>query len=253
MGELAWALLGEGAEASVLGRTSRALFLEVGGEVLWVEGPAGPLHRRGVVAEAVPAWEAGGIVTVSAGRVGRRPELRLDPAWIWRSPPPPSPPVDLGRRAHGLLVELQRDLEPLREAGDGGWAEGLADAAREGAGIAEWGRTWIGSGPGLTPLGDDLVGGALFALWVLGEGAGQGEELVGWARGRTTRLSGCLLADLSQGHGPAPLHRLAGALSTGQGAAARRAAQELVGVGHSTGRALLGAALVVWSVRKGRA
>ena len=100
----------------------------------------------------------------------------------------------------------------------------------------------LGLGPGLTPSGDDYVGGAFFARARV---AG-GDARAHWARaaaavrahapGRTHPISAALLGDLLDGDGPAPLHDLVGALARGAPvAAALAAARRLVRLGHSSG------------------
>jgi len=186
-------------------------------------------------------------VTVSGGSMGRHAELSFASAQIWERRPFPQRQTPLGAAAQALLVEMPEVLGPIRGVAG---AEGLVDALRteRAGGIVRWARSLIGAGPGLTPLGDDVVGGALFALRSVGAGDRRGvEELVVWAQDRTSRLSWCLLADLSDGHGPAPLHQLAEALCAGRMDAARAGAQELAGLGHTTGRGILAGALAVWA------
>jgi uncharacterized protein DUF2877 len=103
------------------------------------------------------------------------------------------------------------------------------------------GRHWIGRGGGLTPEGDDLVGGvaavvasspwplALREAWL---GALVGDDL----RSRTTSLSATLLELAVRGMGPEPLQ----ALLAGE----RSALARLEGLGHSTGRAIARGAAV---------
>ncbi|MHB8574457.1 MAG: oxamate carbamoyltransferase subunit AllH family protein [Dehalococcoidia bacterium] len=104
----------------------------------------------------------------------------------------------------------------------------------------------VGLGPGLTPSGDDIIGGLLFALACLsspsigGRGAVRG---AGWAAllaGRTHEISIAIIRDLASGEGPEPLHDLARELldtrSTGPVAAT---VQRVAAIGHQSGRDLL--------------
>lgn len=218
---------------------------------MWFERSPGTLHRRALLVNSLPSWELGDRVAV------RREGLRQGSEWvtlgtarIWRTSPVCLRDVPVAPTARTLLAEAQGALGPVHDVLGLGWQEALAAEARaRGAGgVVGWGRRVVGLGPGLTPLGDDLLGGALFALRAVWDGSWRPVEgLVAWAQGRTSRLSACLVSDLSQGHGPEPLHRLGEALSAGRGDAAQAAAWELVGLGHSTGRALLGGALAVWA------
>jgi hypothetical protein len=101
----------------------------------------------------------------------------------------------------------------------------------------------LGVGGGLTPSGDDFVGGALFARHLLAE-AGAADARA-WRRVadavcaaapvRTHPISATLLGDLARGDGHAPLHELIVALVTGDDARARDCAACLVRLGHSSG------------------
>ncbi|MCX7668527.1 MAG: DUF2877 domain-containing protein, partial [Anaerolineae bacterium] len=108
----------------------------------------------------------------------------------------------------------------------------------------------IGLGPGLTPAGDDFVGGLLFTLRHLGDANAIAwdqpavDRLIAWARDRTNAISHVLLRDLADGQGPAPLHDLLWALL---GRAATEApsacASRLLRIGSSTGAQMLAGAL----------
>lgn len=105
----------------------------------------------------------------------------------------------------------------------------------------------LGLGPGLTPAGDDFVGGALFAHALFShtrETRGRDwdratAEIVRRARARTHPISAALLGDLVAGEGFAPLHDLARALAVGSPADTLDAACQLVSIGHSSGWDLL--------------
>ena len=106
----------------------------------------------------------------------------------------------------------------------------------------------IGLGAGLTPDGDDFLGGLLFcinALQRLYPGAihlGRSEQawLIESARQRTNGISFTLLRDLSNGHAVEPLHELIRAvLCDMPPEGMRQAAMRLSRIGHSTGWDLL--------------
>ena len=110
------------------------------------------------------------------------------------------------------------------------------DAAR----FANAAARLLGVGGGLTPSGDDFVGGALFARRLIGVNdtwlvAAAG--IVELSQVRTHAVSAALLADLAAGSSYAALHELAAALAK-HGAAPQAAdapMQALVGIGHSSG------------------
>ncbi len=86
--------------------------------------------------------------------------------------------------------------------------------------VARIGRELVGLGPGLTPSGDDFLGGLLFtarSLKMVYPGDFHWEEqpiidLINWARARTNSISHAILSDLALGHGPEPLHDLVNSL-----------------------------------------
>jgi hypothetical protein len=120
-------------------------------------------------------------------------------------------------------------------------ARDAADAAADAA------LALLGLGPGLTPSGDDLVGGAFFARAALAV-AGRPDSAA-WktaaarvrdaAREATNPISAALLSDLLDGHGWSALHDLVGALASGDDSSAVIAARRLTRLGHSSGWDLL--------------
>jgi hypothetical protein len=143
----------------------------------------------------------------------------------------------------GALLVGQSPASPLdRAVGDvTAFVTACAmDDAAAAAGIAE---RLVGLGPGLTPSGDDLVGGAFFARRVLSDAGAI--ETAPWraaadrvravASGRTHRISATLLADLLDGEAYAPLHDVAIALASRDTSAAIEAATRLGRLGHSSG------------------
>jgi len=111
-----------------------------------------------------------------------------------------------------------------------------------------------GAGPGLTPAGDDALGGILFALKAMG----CDDDLVAVARRvRTTAISGAFLLWAARGQALAPVHDLLAAAVAGDVPAARSAARALGNVGHSSGADFAQGLCWGWSGRcragKGRA
>jgi len=89
----------------------------------------------------------------------------------------------------------------------------------------------IGLGPGLTPAGDDFVGGAMIALRASGDHA-LADRVAGWAlplaKERTSRISRAHLECAAQGEGHEALHDL---LSTFE----KKHLDRLARVGHTSG------------------
>jgi len=97
--------------------------------------------------------------------------------------------------------------------------------------------TLIGLGPGLTPAGDDVLGGALVALRALGRGH-TADRLAAWtlarARGATSDISFAHLAAAAEGEGAAALHDALVALA-GDSEALSETVARLDRIGHSSG------------------
>jgi hypothetical protein len=108
----------------------------------------------------------------------------------------------------------------------GGWRDLASDRvgeveralrARDRTSLLASGRTLLGLGEGLTPSGDDFLGGVLFGLRQQ-ECADFDEMWIDWdvvrdwvaeAAPLTNRISHAILSDLAMGHGPEALHDLA--------------------------------------------
>jgi hypothetical protein len=101
-------------------------------------------------------------------------------------------------------------------------------------------RSLLGLGAGLTPSGDDYVGGALFGRRLLPrpDAAAWDAAVAGLltdAATLTHAISVRLLTDLTAGEGWAPLHDLASALATGARHDAVSAARAVISLGHTSG------------------
>jgi hypothetical protein len=266
VGDKARRLIDGASVAHVVAALSRSLYLDVGGEIVWLGPPGSTLHTRAIVVDDPPIFDAGARIETSFDLREARP---------WR-PHPLDSPIDattlvrasrrlvegvdrLGRPdGFGALLVGRRPAFPLDHAAERarGFLESCArDAAAAAATIGE---RLLGLGPGLTPAGDDLVGGAFFARRFSGWGVPAAPPIPprravsddcafgdDWtnaagairagARERTHPISATLLGDLLDGCGHAPLHDLALALARDDGAAALDAAGRLVRIGHSSG------------------
>jgi Protein of unknown function (DUF2877) len=256
------ALTAAQGRALVLAPLSTSLYLTAGGEVIWLGPPGSVLHPRATLADhgrldRVPP--DGAIALDLAGarlwlpRVAARLAARSSPTAATRAvlttlrERPECLPAPLGLGS--LLVGRQPPF-PLERA-----VPAVVDLARacdtdrviEAAATAE---RLLGLGPGLTPAGDDFVGGVLFARNRLAGAAGAAwrqasARLITGARQRTNRISLALLADLAEGYGFEPLHDLADTLERGACVSdVLDPIRRLVRLGHSSGWDLLAGLLV---------
>ncbi len=111
----------------------------------------------------------------------------------------------------------------------------------------EWAKRLIGLGPGLTPSGDDFLGGLLIALHVLGAhdaARSLWTAIRADARAATNPISFAFLSAAAKGRGGASLHTTIAAIMTGDDPTAGLA--RLMRLGHSSGwDALVGVATVL--------
>jgi Protein of unknown function (DUF2877) len=246
VGERARRSIERASAATVVAALSRSVYLEVAGGLVWLGGPGSSLHARAIITADPPALEQ-----------GRRVETSFDlgSARQWRPPVPRAIDLDAlireSRRLLALVGRLGRPDgfgallvgEPLSfplNASAAGRARGFLHACAAGdpgtAVVLAGGL--LGLGPGLTPAGDDLVGGAFFARRLVGATDGwdgAATSIKRRARERTHPISATLLGDLLEGSGHAPLHELVVALCDGDVTSALDAAARLVKIGHSSG------------------
>jgi hypothetical protein len=256
IGWRAQAALDAGGEVRVLAALAASTYIDVAGEVLWIGPTEAPAHARAIhVAVGVNGAAAGDVLPVP--RTGA-----LQP---WRPAPGPTSSVAATALRRGATRLLPRMASLGAPRGFGAWllgaplefpfatagarADALADACTAddpecAVGAA---RALVGLGPGLTPAGDDLTGGAFFARALLARAGvidatawGEAAAAVRTAAARLTHPIGvALLGDLLAGEGWAPLHELAAALAQDDDGAALRAAARLTSLGHSSGWDLL--------------
>jgi len=193
--------------------------------------------------------EASGVIACLGAAIGRGP-LNIVVERFEGLPPGSSVEVDFSStsiwkpsRPNSTTVEIpdtwSRPWQVCREAKAFlGWL----------AGAGEPDDALIGLGPGLTPAGDDFVGGAMIALRAFGQ-ATLADRIAAWAlplaHERSNRISRAHLACAAQGEGHEALHGLLASLAIGE-PAWRQALARLDAVGHSSGRdAAAGAVLAL--------
>ena len=234
-------------------------------------------------------WEASCLAAGQSARIvdggldaGGRCFFSLDDAALWRPTAPPAGWTDqtlsAGLVALAAVVEARKPaggLAPLVSdlalGGDGGSkhsAEPLLRVASEGVkplipwlvaalagesadeSVPEAARRLIGLGPGLTPSGDDLLGGAMIALRALGRADVAG-RLAAWALSvaekATGKISFAHLQCAADGEGAAALHdTLAAVMSPGAPGLAECLAA-IDAIGHTSGWDALAGAMAVLS------
>ena len=269
---------GVGGEVGrVLAVVTDAAYVETGDEILWLVQEHLPMHARAIR----------GSFDLSALRAGMsfgRDDIDLASASVWQ-------PITIlhGQvaqreiiiaRARQLVAEIQSldcgdslgRVIPLTGAiADGndameiessiptikialGPIRDIAHACRDRniARALEAGRALVGLGPGLTPSGDDFLGGLLFMahhLHATFPGLIQLEQaqiadLLEWARPRTNPISHTILFDHAQGQSVEPLHDLVAALLQGkEQSETTRCARQLARIGSTSGCDMLAGAL----------
>ncbi len=234
------ALERSGGAAAPLAAFPDAPYYDAAGEIVWVGSRLPAMHPRAVVT-AMP---------VARGEVARFGALPGE-AWSPRLPAPSRGIVESAQRLARRIAELGEprgfgavlagatpafplDLAVLR-------VHALAAAYRadDHDAVRRASRTLLGLGGGLTPSGDDLVGGALFGRLLVAADAARwraiGAELAVEALRASHVISAALLADLAAGASFAPLHATAEALARGDDGAALESAGVLAALGHSSG------------------
>lgn len=257
------------------------------GEMLWLFREGVPLHRRGIqIRFPLQRLHPGQPFLMEGCRlkIGNDIDIDLGGAVEWTPIAPGQCGVGPLDRVNDLVRQLLMAIAPEdSDDAPGRVIRGLSAVlnGRDGATHAQgawhapsWspvddlmahclegglseietrGRELIGLGPGLTPCGDDFLGGLFFAAHWLQE-AYPGKvrpatrsifNLMQWARNRTHPVSHAILGDLAIGQGPEPLHRLLGLLFMGGKLDGRTmdAVDCLLQVGHTTGRCILAGAL----------
>jgi len=258
-------LLGAGAEGRVVASFEASTYIGVAGtgvvgDLVWLGGPDAMLHPRAALLQTPPTPRA-----YPEGAVIRLPPAPLQ---VWQPAPLPhdAAAVAVLKRGAARLASMAPALGeptgfgarlvgaplafPLSEAAARADALAAACASDDAERAGEAAGALLGCGPGLTPSGDDYVGGAFFARAVLTAlGGGDAVEAAAWARAvvvvrdaaaRSTHpISAALLGDLLAGHGWSCLHDLASSLARGEDTRANDAARRLTRLGHSSGWDLL--------------
>lgn len=289
-------LAGPGFSGKIFAVLSTTIYL-MGrdGEILWVALEGLPVHRRCLLTPFPPGSLSTGQafwMQNNCLRIGQRITIQLDQVTEWEPPAVGPEQAEPLRMVNACFQELLASLPvPGKGAGLGpaiplisaiaagsGMMTFLADSlvarasvpivdmARASLGqdmaqVARKGRELVGLGPGLTPSGDDFLGGMIFAAHSL-RAAYPGDfhwkqgvirDLIDWAETQTNPISHAVLSDLAQGHGPEPLHDMVASLLTGQDMGCMMAAAtRLLGIGHTSGWDILAGVLTGMLLVTGR-
>jgi hypothetical protein len=278
-----------GFTGRVLAVNSQSVYvLDLDDEILWLAPLDSAKHGRCILADYDPAPLAVGMRVDVRGqrlRIGYALEVDLSPASCWRYPQPtprerlPLDAVEVScaaacaavaslpnPRGLGPVIGVLAALTPTPPGDtvapgddmvvDHAWPaiSAIARACRRGdvPGMLAAGSELIGLGPGLTPSGDDFVGGALFSVQTLGAvypevfglTSAPFQTFLERARPLTNHISFAILSDLARGHGPESLHDFVTSQLRGEsGHRSLEAAQRIVEIGHSSGYDLLAGAV----------
>lgn len=267
IGARALSVLGSASSIRVMGTSSHGVFLGVGSQVVFLsrERWRGPLtvnvegrqeEWRALAQSQETALAAGGQVLMAGA---------LQVSWweaeVWSAPPRPTAP-DASRMKENLQ-ELLEGIPPLtlpstlREEGTrpgrggGGPVQAALRSGDVGCLLSAL-LPMLGLGSGLTPTGDDVVGGVLLALVRWGDRLAPGIDIgqlriviPSQAAIRTTALSAALLSCAAEGEADERLVLALDALVCGGPDLAQRA-RDLATYGHSSGGdALAGMALAL--------
>lgn len=273
MGATARRCMAPGERGTVLAVLSDVAYLHTASlEILWLASDATPMHRRCVkVGDSLPRLKAGAPFFVDERGLKTGPRVVLDSATasVWQPCP-----INTGEVVG--LAELPGCVRALASILDCAQAPGLgrfiplivhgvsdsvdapqdpvllrarplvldaADAFRKGHGerVALCVDALVGFGAGLTPSGDDFLGGLLFGANALRAAYPDSHFIDATLpaetyRTRTHPISWTLLDDHTKGHAIAPLHSIVNGILAGASIEGiRPAVLQLVRVGHSSG------------------
>ncbi len=284
IGRFAFDLLSSTRQLEVMAAFSKAVFLRASdGEIVWLVEPGSPMHRRAMQTAASLAGLTVG-TTLSPFRQHLNPEAGVcldgSQAVLWDEPALPyhrtSSPVNLVETFRAVLHQLLQTNQPsgfgylLSAIMEGiplessSFLEGktpslsrltlqAVDRIREClwrqdyVGLPMPTVSLIGLGEGLTPSGDDFLGGLFHSRYILDEihpdwkvHTRNYSDFIHNSRHLTNEISFTLLQDHALGHTLEPLHLLGSGLLAGQSPEYLLSpARALVDIGHSTGWDLL--------------
>lgn len=250
----------------VLAVVSNVTYLQTnGGEIVWLARDGVPMHARGVICAYDENALRVGMNFLARDAVlliGERATIDLRDAREWQ--PRTIAPSNVTSHEvvsarlsviarHGFRAEAipNERFGDCLDSNPSTPASTISASAQERLlAMTAACRELIGLGAGLTPAGDDFVGGALFAAHHLREAYALTwdtqpiDDLLDWSRTQTNVISYTILRDLARGQGPEPLHNLLFALLARDATEdAAECAARLARIGSSTGTEMLAGAL----------
>ncbi len=286
IGETARRLLTPGACGQVLAGFSRAAYLvmEQAG-LFWLASENAPMHLRAVrIAGPFPKLVAGENFVMEGECIKITPDLQVDlgDASTWAfSPIPAKTALEIDQIPIRVKSIFPRSFDLSQASGFGRlipkilWlAEGQMDDEAEidptlavawpsiheiikacllddMPGLFREAKALVGLGEGLTPSGDDFLGGLLFCLNTIQRlypgfmnlNSSEQALFIESAKQRTNLISFALLKDSANGQAVEPLHELIQSVFSEKPPESSRAAFRLTQIGYSTGWDLLTGAL----------
>ncbi len=282
IGKTACRLLTPGACGQVLAGFSRAAYLVTEqAELFWLASENAPMHLRGMrLAGPFPKLVAGEKFSIEGKCIKIAPDLKVDfgdaSTWTMSTIPAETAlkiekiPVrvkslllnslDLSQASgFGRLIpkilslaenylDEDTEIDPfLAHAWLGIHEIAKACLLRDVPGLLEEANALVGLGEGLTPSGDDFLGGLLFCVNCIHRiypgfihlDSSEQALFIESARKRTHLISFTLLKDMSDGKAVEPLHELIHSILSDQPKESTRPASCLTQIGHSTGWDLL--------------
>lgn len=236
-------------------------------EIFWLGKSGLPRHPRAVLGSFdLDSFRVG----MSFYRNGRHLQFDNNFSLDWTDALPWRPaslssdrlaPRDLVSVRLGQLMDLLRAGDTVADSRpnpfDNAAIDSKAEIARacrdrDWTRVLEVGRKLIGLGSGLTPAGDDFLGGLLFVAYHLnvlypGVFHWERESMLNWlrpARAQTNLISYAILCDHVSGQGVEPLYNLLGAmLKDGEPGEMIRYADNLCTIGSTSGTEMLAGAI----------
>jgi hypothetical protein len=279
-------LLTPGARGQVLAGFSGAAYLVTEqAELFWLASEDAPMHPRGLrIAGPFPELVAGESFFVEDQCINIAPHLQLDfgNASTWAVSPIRAEAaleidqvpvrvtgmfptgIDLSQASgFGRLIpkilslaagqlDDEAEIDPvLALAWLGIYEIAKACLLHDMRGLWQEANALVGLGDGLTPSGDDFLGGLLFCVNIIQRlypglvdlDSSEQTLFIESARQRTHLISFTLLKDLTNGQAVEPLHEVLHSVLSDQPPESIRPASCLTQIGHSTGWDLLTGAL----------
>lgn len=204
----------------------RAEVVSVSRGVAWLRSADGPVHLTGpsgpqgpltVIADPLPRLALGDLAHIVLTRAERRPT-------------PPWPPLADAGALHAALAWAR----------PWAWRDPRLDLLRPGRAV-EAARALAGSGPGLTPSGDDALAGYLLARRAAGNGGERSEasDVLAVVAARSGEPSASLVRWAARGETFDVAAAVLRALLRGDAAPDGPSLARLVALGGETGRAML--------------